>query len=251
MTVSTEAKKVNAVILAAGKGTRMKSDMAKVLHPLCGRPMLAYPVDTARAVGAQKIIVVIGHQADMVRKAFAGEGLIFVEQKEQLGTAHAILQTKRVLHDYEGPVVILCGDAPLLLPSTVRALFDLHVSEKAAVTVLTAILDDPYGYGRVVKGSNGEPIRIVEEKDATAEEKKIHEINTGIYCVESKFLFWAVGKIGNKNAQGEYYLTDIIGIAQRKGVRTRSYLAADPIETMGINTPGDLETACLHKRIGG
>jgi UDP-N-acetylglucosamine diphosphorylase/glucosamine-1-phosphate N-acetyltransferase len=249
MTVSPEAKKINAIILAAGKGTRMKSELAKVLHPLCGRPMLAYPVDTARAVGAQKIVIVIGHQADMIREAFAGEGLIFVEQKEQLGTAHAIRQTRHELHDYEGTVIILCGDVPLLLPPTVQALFDLHVSEKATVTVLTTILDDPYGYGRVVKGRGGEPLRIVEEKDATAEEKTIREINTGIYCVESRFLFWAVEKIGNNNAQGEYYLTDIIGIARSKGVRARTYLAADPMETMGINTPGDLERACLQKRI--
>ncbi|MBI4632759.1 MAG: NTP transferase domain-containing protein [Deltaproteobacteria bacterium] len=245
-----EGKKrnVSVVILAAGKGTRMKSDMAKVLHSICGRPMLAYTVDTARAVGAEKIVVVVGHQSDAVREAFAGEGLTFVEQRWQLGTAHAILQTREQLPGRGGTIIILCGDVPLLRASTVRALFDLHVSEKATVTVLTTIPEDPFGYGRIVKGEGGEVLRIVEEKDATAEEKKIREINTGIYCVESGFLYGAVAEIGNDNAQGEYYLTDIIGIAGRKGARIRSFIAADPVETMGINTPDDLERASIYKK---
>ena len=241
-------KNVSVVILAAGKGTRMKSDMAKVLHPVCGKPMLAYPVETARAVGARKIVVVIGHQADVVRETFGREGLTFVEQRQQLGTAHAILQTREQFPDDEGTIIILCGDVPLLRPSTVKALLDLHVFEQAAVTVLTAVLDDPYGYGRIVKGRDGEVLRIVEERDAAAGEKKIREINTGIYCVETGFLYGAVAEIGNDNAQGEYYLTDIIGIARDKGARVMSCAAADPVETMGINTPDDLEKACAYKR---
>ena len=241
-------KNVSVVILAAGKGTRMKSDMAKVLHPICGRPMLAYPVDTARAVGAEKIVVVVGHQSDVVREAFGEAGLVFVEQRQQLGTAHAILQTRDQFLGRDGTIIILCGDVPLLRASTVQALFDLHVSEKAMVTVLTTVPDDPYGYGRIVKGKGGEVVRIVEEKDATAEEKKIREINTGIYCVETSFLYGAVAEIGNDNAQGEYYLTDIIGIAGKKGARVRSFIADDPIETMGINTPDDLERASTRKR---
>lgn len=238
---------VSVVILAAGKGTRMKSDMAKVLHPVCGRPMLAYPVETARAVGARKIVVVIGHQADLVRETFKGQGLVFVEQRQQLGTAHAVLQTRDALRDHQGTIVILCGDVPLLSPSTVRSLLDLHAAEKAAVTVLTTVPDNPAGYGRIVKGEGGEVLRIVEERDATPEEKSIREINTGIYCVESDFLYGAVAEIGNDNAQGEYYLTDIIGIAWKKGVAVRSFAVADPIEAMGINTIKELERACRYK----
>ncbi len=240
-------KNISVVILAAGKGTRMKSDMAKVLHPVCGKTMLAYPVETARAMNARKIVVVIGHQADLVRETFGGEGLIFVEQREQLGTAHAILQTRGEFLAHEGTVIILCGDVPLLRPSTVGSLLDLHLSEKATVTVLTTILEDPHGYGRIVKGADGEVLRIVEERDATDGEKKIREINTGIYCVESGFLYAAVEEIGNDNAQGEYYLTDIIGIAREKGATVRSFVVADPVETMGINTPDDLEKACRYK----
>jgi UDP-N-acetylglucosamine diphosphorylase/glucosamine-1-phosphate N-acetyltransferase len=210
--------------------------------------MLAYPVDTARAMGAQKIVVVVGHQADAVRAAFGGEGLIFVEQRQLLGTAHAVLQARDEFTRYEGTIIILCGDVPLLRPSTIQSLFDLHSSEKAAVTVLTAILDDPCGYGRIVKEKNGAVLRIVEERDATEEERKIREINTGIYCVESGFLFGALGKIGKENAQGEYYLTDIIAIARREGVGVRAFPAAEPLETMGINTPDDLERACARKR---
>jgi UDP-N-acetylglucosamine diphosphorylase/glucosamine-1-phosphate N-acetyltransferase len=241
-------RNISVVILAAGRGTRMKSDMAKVLHPVCGRPMLAYPVDTARTLGGRKIVVVVGHQAGLVSEAFGGKGLVFVEQREQRGTAHAILQTRAEFRDYQGTIIILCGDVPLLRPATVEALLDLHVSEKAAVTVLTTILDDPYGYGRIVKGKGGEVIRIVEERDATAGEKEIREINTGIYCVESGFLYRAVAEIGNDNAQGEYYLTDIIGIARQEGAIVRAFTAGDPIETMGINTPDDLERACVYLR---
>jgi UDP-N-acetylglucosamine diphosphorylase/glucosamine-1-phosphate N-acetyltransferase len=225
----------------------MKSDMAKVLHPVCGKAMLSYPVETARAMNARKIVVVIGHQGDLVKETFGGEGLIFAEQREQLGTAHAILQTRGEFFAYGGTIIILCGDVPLLRSSTVETLLDLHVSEKATVTVLTTILDDPHGYGRIVTGAGGEVLRIVEERDATAAEKKIREINTGIYCVESSFLYAAVEEIGNDNAQGEYYLTDIIGIAREKGAIVRSFVAADPVETMGINTLEDLEKACRYK----
>ena len=239
-----EQEKVSAVILAAGKGKRMKADVAKVLHPLCGKPMLTYSVDAARAVNVEKIVVIIGHQAGLVREAFKDEGLIFVEQLEQLGTGHAVLQARGVFHGYNGTILILCGDVPMLLPSTINALLEVHILEKSTVTVLTTILDDPSGYGRVIKeGGEGEILRIVEEKDASLAEKKIKEINTGIYCVESNFLFRAIGDVGNDNVQKEYYLTDIVGIAWKKGLKTRSFIAANSIEVMGINTPDDLEKA--------
>jgi UDP-N-acetylglucosamine diphosphorylase/glucosamine-1-phosphate N-acetyltransferase len=239
-----EKQKVSAVILAAGKGKRMKADVAKVMHPLCGKPMLAYSVDAARAVNVEKIVVIIGHQAGLVREAFKDQGLIFVEQLEQLGTGHAVLQARDVFHTYNGTILILCGDVPMLSPSTIRALLEVHILEKSIVTVLTTILDDPSGYGRVIKeGEKGEILRIVEEKDASLAEKRIKEINTGIYCVESNFLFRAVGDIGNENIQKEYYLTDIVGIAWKKGFKTRSFITANSFEVMGINTPDDLEKA--------
>jgi UDP-N-acetylglucosamine diphosphorylase/glucosamine-1-phosphate N-acetyltransferase len=239
-----EKQNVSAIILAAGKGTRMKADIAKVMHPLCGKPMLTYSVDAARAVNAEKIVVVIGHQAALIREAFRNQGLIFVEQREQLGTGHAVLQARDVFLGYEGIILILCGDVPMLSSSTIRALLDFHIKEESIVTVLTTILDDPSGYGRVIKEAGKAGIsRIEEEKDASPAERKIKEINTGIYCVESNFLFRAVGDIGNKNVQKEYYLTDIIGIACRKGLKTGSFIAANPIEVMGINTPDDLAKA--------
>jgi UDP-N-acetylglucosamine diphosphorylase/glucosamine-1-phosphate N-acetyltransferase len=242
-----EKRRLSAVILAAGKGTRMKSDLAKVLHPLCGKPMLTYSIDVARAICAENIAVVIGHQADMVREVFKNQGLIFIEQREQLGTGHAVLQAKDIFCHYHGTMLILCGDVPLLCPSTVRALLEYHIMEQATLTVLTTILDDPTGYGRIIKGDNSrEVVSIVEEKDASPDEKKIREINTGIYCVESDFLFRAVAEIGNKNVQKEYYLTDIVGIAWGKGFKTRSFIAVNSFEVMGINTPFDLTRASEH-----
>ncbi|MDO8722417.1 MAG: NTP transferase domain-containing protein [Syntrophales bacterium] len=236
-------RRLCAIILAAGKGTRMKSDLAKVLHPVCGKPMLAYPVAAAREAGAEKIVVIVGQQGPLVREAFKDEGLIFVEQREQLGTGHAVLLARESFRDDDATILILCGDVPLLRGSTARALFECHVSEKATVTVLTALYDNSSGYGRVVKGDRGEVQRIVEERDATEAEKKIREINSGIYCVESKFLFEAVAEIGRENTQGEYYLTDIVEIACLKGFPVRSFCITDPDEVMGINTPDDLKKA--------
>ena len=224
------------IILAAGKGKRMKSDLAKVLHPVCGVPMLTHAVAAARAAGARKIVVVIGHQGERIRELFGRDELIFVEQRDLLGTGHAVLQTREVFRDYTGTVVILCGDVPLILPETVRGLYDRHRSTGAVVTVLTTIPAEPAGYGRVVKAKDGSVLKIVEDRDATPEEKQIREINTGIYCVESPFLFDAVGSLGNTNAQREYYLTDIVEMACRNGFRVMSSLAPDPVEVMGINT---------------
>ncbi len=232
------------IILAAGQGKRMRSDLAKVLHPVCGVPMLAYSVAAARAAGAKNIVVVIGHQAARIRELFDKDDLIFVEQRALLGTGHAVLQTGEVFKDYTGTVVILCGDVPLIRPETVRALYDRYRSDDAVLTVLTTIPAEPAGYGRVVKAKDGQVIKIVEDKDASPDEKQIREINTGIYCAESPFLFDAVGNLGNRNAQGEYYLTDIVEIASSKGLRVTSILADDPEEVMGINTSEELEKAC-------
>jgi UDP-N-acetylglucosamine diphosphorylase/glucosamine-1-phosphate N-acetyltransferase len=232
------------IILAAGKGKRMKSDLAKVLHPLGGVPMLVHSVAAARAAGAGKIVVVIGHQAGRIRELFDKEELVFVEQRALLGTGHAVLQAGDVFKNYTGAVVILCGDVPLIRPETVRALYDRHRSADAVLTVLTTIPADPTGYGRVVKTKDGRVLKIVEDRDATPEEKRIREINTGIYCAQSSFLFAAVGALDNRNAQKEYYLTDIVETAGERGLPVTSILAGDPEEVMGINTPGELAKAC-------
>jgi UDP-N-acetylglucosamine diphosphorylase/glucosamine-1-phosphate N-acetyltransferase len=221
----------------------MRSDLAKVLHPLRGRPLLDYSIDVAREIGSDKIAIVIGHQAEIIREKYAGQDLIFVEQCQQLGTGHAVLQAKDIFNGYEGTILILCGDVPLLLPATVFALYAQHMHSRAVVTVMTVILDDPAHYGRVVKDSHGEVIKIVEMRDATKEEKLVREINTGIYCADCRFLFDAVSEISNQNAQREYYLTDIIEIANKKGFKAGSFIASDAHEVMGINTPEELELA--------
>ncbi|MEQ8253217.1 MAG: NTP transferase domain-containing protein [Smithellaceae bacterium] len=235
-----------ALILAAGKGTRMKSDLAKVLHLLEGKPLLTYSLAAARIAGAEKIVVIVGHQAGVVKKEFAGSGAVFVEQNPQLGTGHAVLQAKDVLAGYTGLTVILCGDVPLLQPATISGLIANHRASGAPVTVLTTYPADPRGYGRVVKDAEGKVSKIVEERDATAEEKSIGEINTGIYCVDTPFLFSALAKITNNNNQKEYYLTDIVEIACREGFTVRAHIAPDYIEVMGINTPEELGRAGRH-----
>lgn len=232
-----------ALILAAGKGTRMKSDLAKVLHSLEGEPLLHYSIDAAKTAGAEKIVVIVGHQADLVKKEFAGSGAVFVEQNPQLGTGHAVLQAKDVLKDYSGLTAILCGDVPLLKPDTIAELVENHKTSGASVTVLTTFPADPHGYGRIIKDGEKNILKIVEERDASDEEKRIGEINTGIYCVDTPFLFAALGKITNNNRQHEYYLTDIVEIARREGFTVRSHIAHDYVEVMGINTPEELTRA--------
>jgi len=239
-------KRFCTLILAAGKGTRMKSDLAKVLHVLNGKPLLHYSIEAAKKAGAEKIVAVIGHQADIVRKVFAGSGCVFVEQNPQLGTGHAVLQAKDVLADYKGLTVILCGDVPLLKASTIKSLIDNHLANSAVVSVLTTVPPPPHAYGRIVKDDKGNVLKIVEHKDATEEEKKIGEINTGIYCVDTKFLFEALGKVTNHNQQGEYYLTDIVEIAVREGKKVKSFIASDYVEVMGINTLEELARAEKH-----
>lgn len=241
-----------ALILAAGKGTRMKSDMAKVLHVLEGKPLLYYSLKAAREAGAEKIVVVVGYQADRVREAFPDPDLIFVEQMPQLGTGHAVLQAGRVLKDHIGLTVILCGDVPLLKPETIRSLTLRHRSTRSFVTVLTTEPPGPHAYGRIVKDDGGDILKIVEHRDATEAERKILEINTGIYCVDTPFLFAALAQVKNDNRQKEYYLTDIVEIARREGRKVQAFATADDVEVMGINTLEELEKAekylSAHKR---
>jgi bifunctional UDP-N-acetylglucosamine pyrophosphorylase/glucosamine-1-phosphate N-acetyltransferase len=237
-------KNLSAVVLAAGKGTRMKSGLVKVMHPLAGKPMVHWPVEAAREAGATRVVLVVGHQAETVQEYFAGAAEIaFAIQEEQLGTGHAVACAAPFLTGTGGRVLILCGDVPLIRPATLKGLLEHHEKRAAAVTVLTTHLDNPYGYGRVVKREGGRILRIVEEKDATEEEKGITEVNSGIYCVETEFLFDAVLNLKKDNAQGEYYLTDIITIAMERGKLCVSYPAAGPEEILGVNDRVQLAAA--------
>jgi bifunctional UDP-N-acetylglucosamine pyrophosphorylase/glucosamine-1-phosphate N-acetyltransferase len=191
-----------AIILAAGKGTRMKSDLVKVMHSLGGCPMIDYPVEAARDAGASRIVIVTGHQSDKVREHFSGrDEIAFALQEEQLGTGHAVACASRVLEEFNGRILILCGDVPLLKQQTLQEMLTRHQTSGAVLTVLTAQMDNPYGYGRIVKREDGNILRIVEEKDADNAEREIREINSGIYCVESGFLFDAISRLTNDNAQ--------------------------------------------------
>ena len=241
-----------SVVLAAGKGTRMKSALIKVLHPVAGRPMIVWPVTAAREAGADPIVLVIGHQASAVQGVFRGAADIrCAMQEEQLGTGHAVACALDSLAGFRGTVLILCGDTPLLRAETLQKLLACHRDNSAAVTVLTALLDDPYGYGRVVRDPSGRVTRIVEQKDADPEEQEIREINSGIYCMDSDFLFNNIKGLGNNNAQQEYYLTDLLAIAVRKELTCLAVQATDADEIMGVNDRIQLASAdrILRSRI--
>lgn len=225
-----------ALILAAGKGTRMKSDKAKVLHEIAGRPMLFWPLSAAREAGASQLVVVAGHQSEQVRNAVSSDPAIRIAlQEEQLGTGHAVSCAMNELEGISGSILILCGDTPLLTSATIMRLSEIHHQSKAAVTVLTALMDNPFGYGRIVRDSEGRVKRIVEQKDATSEEALIKEINSGIYCMEMDFLRNHIGRLGSENSQNEYYITDLLGIAVAERLPCSAFITDDPLEIMGVN----------------
>lgn len=237
---------MDVVILAAGKGTRMRSALPKVLQPLAGRPLLAHVLEVAQAVGPQRMCVVYGHGGEQVRERFAAMSMEWVLQQPQLGTGHAVQQAMpHVLG--EGAVLILYGDVPLLQAATLQRL--VATAGAADVALLTVTLDDPSGYGRIVRGSDGTVQRIVEQKDASPEELQIREVNTGIMVVpKAKLRDW-LGRIGNDNAQGEYYLTDIIALAVQDGVAVRTTQPDDVVETLGVNDKRQLaELERLYQR---
>ncbi|HXE98233.1 MAG TPA: bifunctional UDP-N-acetylglucosamine diphosphorylase/glucosamine-1-phosphate N-acetyltransferase GlmU, partial [Dongiaceae bacterium] len=243
---------VASIVLAAGKGTRMKSGVIKVLHPVAGLPMITWPVAAARAAGSGPIVLVIGHQANAVQGVFRGATDIrCAMQEEQLGTGHAVACALDALPGFRGTVLILCGDTPLLRAETLKNLLAYHHDNRAAVTVLTATMDDPYGYGRVVRDPEGRVTRIVEQKDADPEEQEIREINSGIYCMDAGFLFAHIRGVGNDNAQGEYYLTDLLAIAVREGLTCLALETVDADEIMGVNDRVQLAEAAriLRRRI--
>jgi bifunctional UDP-N-acetylglucosamine pyrophosphorylase/glucosamine-1-phosphate N-acetyltransferase len=243
---------VAAIILAAGKGTRMKSTMVKVMHPLAGEPLLSFPFAAARAADASRIVVVVGHQAESVREHFSGrDDIDFAVQEEQYGTGHAVACAAPLLQGFQGRVLILCGDVPLIGAETLRRMLAGHRESGAAVTVLTALVENPHGYGRIVKDGSGRVVGIVEEKDATTEQRAVREINSGIYCVDTPFLFEAVAGLSRDNAQGEYYLTDIVRAAVEHERFCAAFPVADPVDVMGINDRVQLAEAeaVLRRRI--
>ena len=231
-----------AVILAAGKGTRMKSKLPKVLHKIGGKPMLQHVLDAADAAGAARKVVVVGHEAELV-EAMVGEQAQMALQAEQLGTGHAVMQTEAVLKDFCGTVMIICGDTPLLEAAELKKFYEDHVASQAAATVLTAFMDDPAGYGRIIRDADGNVLGIVEEKDAVLEQKAIKEINTGIYCVEAPLLFEVLATLTCDTAQGEYYLTDVLAKLNAMGKKVGGVATADSDMIMGINSRRQLAEA--------
>jgi len=223
-----------SIVLAAGKGTRMRSELPKVLHKISGKPMIGHVVDLLKEIKSSQIFVVVGHQAELVKTSL-GEGINYVEQKEQLGTGHAVLQVRSELFNKSGITLVISGDTPLLTYDTIIELINEHKRSMAAVTILTSDLETPTGYGRIIRNNKEEVVKIVEEKDATKEEKSIKEINTGIYCFDNEKLFRALLNVKKNNNQGEYYLTDVIEILHSEGEIVSAYKTQDYTETIGIN----------------
>ena len=232
---------LHVVILAAGKGTRMKSSLPKVLHGLAGRPIIEHVLRTAETLRADSTTVVIGHGADDVRDALSGRtSLQFVVQSPQLGTGHAVLQAEPVLKGKSGTVLLLYGDVPLLQANTLSRLLDHHRARKAAATILTTDLSEPYGYGRIVRDAGGAVTRIVEERDASGDERKITEINSGIYAFDLAPLFSSIQQLATDNSQGEYYLTDLVAMYRQRGLTVETLNLDSPAELRGVNSRADL-----------
>ncbi|HEY6104303.1 MAG TPA: bifunctional UDP-N-acetylglucosamine diphosphorylase/glucosamine-1-phosphate N-acetyltransferase GlmU [bacterium] len=242
-------ERVRAVVLAAGIGKRMHSDLPKVLHPVCGQPLLVYVLDALAAAGIARPLIVVGHGADVVREV-AADRAEFVEQREQLGTGHAVRLALPLLDGSPDPVLVLYADTPLLEAATITRLVDLHRTSRAAATMLTAELDSPSGYGRVIRRTDRVVTRIVEESDATPEEVRVREINAGTYVFEPGALSAGLAALRPTNRQGEYYLTDVIGWLLSRGHHVEALLA-DPEQTMGINSRRELAAveAVMRRRI--
>src|SRR5574344_2174990 len=233
-----------AIILAAGKGTRMKSkrdDISKVSFPILGQPLVKYVIEALKPIGLADLIAVIGF-GGATSEAIVKNDAKVVWQKEQKGSGHAVMMAAPLLEGLEGETIVCCGDTPLLTSTTLQALFDAHEKDGNALTIMTSILEDPFGYGRIVK-KDGRVQRIVEQKDASEEEKKITEVNAGVYVFDNKELFEALHHITTNNAAGEYYLTDVIGLFVNKGLKVGSYAVKDVEETLGVNDRYQLSVA--------
>jgi len=236
-------KKISTAIMAAGKGTRMKSDLPKVLHKLNERSMVHYVIDLAEKIKSDKIVLIIGHKKELVEKECGGRNVKFALQDPQLGTGHAVQMTGPAFADYDGDILVLSGDVPLLTEKSIRALIAEHQKIDATATLLTADLDDPHGYGRVLRDKDGSVESVVEHKDANDEQLKIKEINVGIYLFDSQSLFKALKAVKNDNSQGEYYLPDVIPMFIEEGNSVRAVKSESFDETRGINTIDQLKEA--------
>ncbi|MCY7826188.1 bifunctional UDP-N-acetylglucosamine diphosphorylase/glucosamine-1-phosphate N-acetyltransferase GlmU [Bacillus spizizenii] len=223
-----------AVVLAAGQGTRMKSKLYKVLHPVWGKPMVEHVVDEALKLSLSKLVTIVGHGAEEVKKQL-GDKSEYALQAEQLGTAHAVKQAQPFLADEKGVTIVICGDTPLLTAETMEQMLKEHTQREAKATILTAVAEDPTGYGRIIRGENGAVQKIVEHKDASEEERLVTEINTGTYCFDNEALFRAIDLVSNDNAQGEYYLPDVIEILKNEGETVAAYQTDNFQETLGVN----------------
>lgn len=228
--------RIAAVILAAGKGTRLKSDLPKVLHEVCGRPMLAYVFDACRAAGVRDCLAVVGHGKDLVIEAFAQEdGVQWIEQSPQLGTGHAVLVCRERLQQYDHALV-LCGDGPLVRGETIRTLLERHLKDGNSATLATAVLDDPTGYGRIRRDADGRFLGIVEHGDCTDEQRRIREVNPSYYCFEVPALLAALERIEPNNVKREYYLTDCLGLLLADGGKVDAFTAVTPADIYSINS---------------
>jgi bifunctional UDP-N-acetylglucosamine pyrophosphorylase/glucosamine-1-phosphate N-acetyltransferase/UDP-N-acetylglucosamine pyrophosphorylase len=230
-----------AVVMAAGQGTRMKSDLPKVLIPVCGRAMIHYVLDALNAAGVGRVVVVVGYRADLVRKELADlQGVEFADQTEQRGTGHAVMMCRDALANHDGPVCVVAGDSPMMRADSLLALLDEFDRSRPACLLGTAHKDDPTGLGRVVRDSAGDFVAIVEEKDAPEEQRKITEVNLSCYVFNNKDLFFALDRLTSDNAQHEYYITDCPDILKREGRSVRALDVLKPSEALSINTMDEL-----------
>lgn len=235
------------IILAAGKGTRMKSNRPKVLHEVFFEPMVHHVVKAVQPLGAEKSIVIVGHQKERVEGALTGFHVTCVEQQEQNGTGHAVLCAEQSLAGFSGDVLILCGDSPLLLTHHLVEMVQAHRAADSPLTIITTSLENPTNYGRIISDTDGNVREVIEEKDATDEQRKVREVNAGIYCVEKEFLFNALKQVTTDNSQGEMYLTDIVAIAVRQGCTVHKYEHPVPDHVLGVNSRVELSKA--HEEI--
>ncbi|THB77514.1 MAG: bifunctional N-acetylglucosamine-1-phosphate uridyltransferase/glucosamine-1-phosphate acetyltransferase [Desulfobulbaceae bacterium] len=238
-----KAEPLAAIVLAAGKGTRMKSSLAKVLHHVFFKPMVMHVLEAIEPLQCDLKIAIVGHQRTAVEQTLEGTGAVCVYQAEQNGTGHAVLCAERALENFSGNIIILCGDSPLLLPQHLAEMIESHRRSGSMLTIITTKLDDPTNYGRIISDEAGLVKEVVEEKDASIEQKKISEINAGIYCARKEFLFEALSKITTDNAQGEMYLTDIVGIAVKSGLAVNKYIHPEPSHVLGVNSRVELAQA--------
>lgn len=232
----------HAVILAAGKGTRMKSKLYKVLHPVAGEAMVQHVIDSVKNAGVETVVTVVGHGAEVVKETL-GDSSQFVHQEEQLGTAHAVNTAKELLNDKKGTTIVICGDTPLITEDTISSLIAFHESENAKATVLSAKVNNPFGYGRIVRNEQGDVLEIVEQKDASEEQNAINEISSGIFAFDNEKLFQTLEEVKNDNAQGEYYLPDVISILKAQNEKISAYVTEDVDEIMGVNDRVQLSQA--------